>query len=205
MSYSLIAKEATLRKLTFLPLTAALIALLVPTAALAQGDSSIAGQVTDNTGGVLPGVTVEVASPALIEGSRVAVTDGNGQYAVTSLSIGTYTVMFTLPGFSTILRDGVELASDFTANIDAELNVGSVEETITVSGESPLVDVQRTTQNQVISREAVDALPTGRNPWAGYDAAGDDHQVGRRSGGGRGRWCWRRPAELLDAARLRPG
>jgi len=166
MSYSLIAKEATLRKLTFLPLTAALIALLVPTAALAQGDSSIAGQVTDNTGGVLPGVTVEVASPALIEGSRVAVTDGNGQYAVTSLSIGTYTVMFTLPGFSTILRDGVELASDFTANIDAELNVGSVEETITVSGESPLVDVQRTTQNQVISREAVDALPTGRNPWA---------------------------------------
>ena len=165
-SESLLSKEATLRKLMFLPLTAALIALLVPTAALAQGDSAIAGQVTDNTGGVLPGVTVVVASPALIEGSRVAVTDRSGQYAVTALSVGTYSVTFSLPGFSTVLRDSIRLSSDFTANIDAELNVGSVEETITVSGESPLVDVQRTTQREVIDREAVDALPTGRNPWA---------------------------------------
>ena len=154
-----------MRKITFLPLTAALIALLVPTTALAQGDSSVAGQVQDATGGVLPGVTVEVASPALIEGSRVTVTDGSGQYAVTALSIGAYTVTFSLPGFSTVVRDGIQLASNFTANIDAEMRVGSLEETITVSGESPLVDVQRTTQREVITRESVDALPTGRNPW----------------------------------------
>ena len=154
-----------MRTIKFLPITAALIALLLPGVALAQSNSTVAGQVTDATCGVLPGVTVEVASPALIEGSRVAVTDGQGQYAVTSLTVGAYTVTFTLPGFSTVVREGIELSSDFTANIDAEMTVGSIEETITVSGESPLVDVQRTQQTEVITREVVDALPTGRNPW----------------------------------------
>ena len=154
-----------MKTIKLLPLTAVLIALLLPGVALAQSNSTIAGQVTDATGGVLPGVTVEVASPALIEGSRVAVTDGQGQYAVTSLTVGAYTVTFTLPGFSTVVREGIELSSDFTANIDAEMTVGSIEETITVSGESPLVDVQCTQQTEVITREVVDALPTGRNPW----------------------------------------
>ena len=153
-----------MRIVKLLPLTAALIALLVPGVALAQ-TSAVAGQVTDSTGGVLPGVTVEASSPALIEGSRVAVTDGQGQYAITTLRPGTYAVTFTLPGFSTVVRDGIVLISDFTAAVDVELTVGSVQETITVSGESPLVDVQRTSQTEVLTREVVDALPTGRNSW----------------------------------------
>ena len=155
-----------LNKIRFLPLAAALIALLLPGVAFGQSDSSIAGQVADATGGILPGVTVEAASPALIEGSRVAVTDGQGQYNIAGLRPGTYTVTFTLPGFSTMVRDGIELVVNFTANVDAELTVGSIEETITVSGQSPLVDVQRTAETQILSREVVDSLPTGRTPWS---------------------------------------
>ena len=101
---------------------------------------------------VLPGVTVEAASPALIEKVRTVVTDGEGQYKIVDLRPGTYTVTFTLAGFSTVKRDGIELSAGFTATINAELRVGSLEETITVSGQSPMVDTQNVTQQKVITR-----------------------------------------------------
>ena len=140
---------------------AACIALL-PVAALAQ-TGSIAGEVKDASGAVLPGVTVEVASPALIEKVRSATTDGSGQYKVIQLPPGIYTVTFTLPGFNTVKRENVELTSDFTATINADLKVGAVEETITVSAESPVVDVQNITTRTVMTRDVLDAIPTGRN------------------------------------------
>ena len=123
--------------------------LLLPTAALAQ--SSFVGTVTDNTGGVLPGVTVEVASPVLIEKIRTAVTDGQGRYTITQLRPGTYSFTFTLTGFGTVKREGVTLASDFTGTVNAQLQVGSLEETITVSGQTPLVDVQSAARTVVFS------------------------------------------------------
>ena len=137
--------------------------LLLPTTVFAQ--SAISGQVLDNTGGTLPGVTVEAASPALIEGTRVFVTDGQGQYTIINLEPGDYSVTFTLPGFSTLIRDGINLVADFTATVNVTLTIGALEETITVSGESPLVDVQQARRIQVLTREVLDSMPTGRNTW----------------------------------------
>ena len=128
------------------------------TAATVQAQT-IAGTVKDASGAVMPGVTVEVASPALIEKVRSAVTDGAGQYRIVSLSPGVYDVTFTVPGFNTVKRTGVELTGDFTATVNADLKVGSLEETITVSGASPLVDVQSLTTQTVLTREVIDALP----------------------------------------------
>jgi len=141
---------------------AAMIALL-PGVATAQGTSSIAGSVKDASGAVLPGVTVEAASPALIEKVRTVVTDGSGNYKIIQLRPGIYTVTFTLPGFSVVKRDNVELTADFTATINTELKVGTLEETITVAAESPIVDTQSITTRTVMTRDVLDALPTGRN------------------------------------------
>ena len=113
--------------------------LLLPSWALAQ--ASIAGVVKDTSGAVLPGVTVEATSPALIEKVRSAVTDANGQYRVEDLRPGAYVVTFRLAGFNTVQREGIELTGSFAARIDAELKVGALEETITVTGETPIVDV----------------------------------------------------------------
>src|SRR5262249_52283059 len=124
---------------------------------------TIAGSVKDATGAVLPGVTVEAASPALIEKVRSVVTDGSGEYKVVDLRPGTYTVTFSLPGFSTVRLEGIELTSAFTATINAELKVGEIQETVTVSGESPIVDVQNVVQKQTASRDVMDSLPTDRN------------------------------------------
>ncbi|MCH8991607.1 MAG: carboxypeptidase regulatory-like domain-containing protein, partial [Acidobacteria bacterium] len=135
--------------------------LLVPVVAAAQ--TTLAGQVSDNTGGVLPGVTVEAASPALIEGSRVAVTDGTGQYTIIDLRPGLYSLTFTLPGFGTQVRDELVLASDTTMTIDVSLSVGSIEESVTVSGESPVVDVQQVERTEVLTREVLAAIPTGNS------------------------------------------
>src|SRR5439155_19863419 len=112
--------------------------LLLPAVAYAQG--SIAGVVRDASWAVLPGVTVEASSPALIERVRSVVTAGTGQYRIELLPPGEYTVTFTLPGFSTVKREGIQLTGTFTAAIDAELRVGAIEETITVTGETPIVD-----------------------------------------------------------------
>ena len=138
--------------------------VLMPAAALAQ--SSIAGNVTDDTGGVLPGVTVEAASPVLIEGQRIGITDGTGNYNIVGLTPGTYAVTFTLPGFGTQVRDELILGADLALNIDVALAVGSVEETITVSGETPVVDVQQVQRVEVLSRETQEAIPTGRSMWS---------------------------------------
>ncbi len=135
--------------------------MLVPAAASAQ--SAIAGQVSDNTGGVLPGVTVEAASPALIEGSRVVITDGTGQYTIIDLRPGTYSLTFTLPGFGTQVRDDLVLGADVTMPIDVSMSVGAVEESVTVSGASPVVDIQQAERTEVLTRETLEAIPTGNS------------------------------------------
>jgi hypothetical protein len=134
----------------------------VSSAVWAQGTSGISGVVKDTTGAVLPGVTVEAASPVLIEKVRSAVTDDQGVYRIVNLVPGTYTVTFSLTGFSTVKREGIALTSNFTATVDAELRVGSIEETVTVSGQSPIIDVENVVRQRVISRELLDALPTNR-------------------------------------------
>jgi hypothetical protein len=136
------------------------VALVSPAAARAQ--SAISGLVTDTSGAVLPGVTVEASSPAIIEGARTVVTDGQGRYQLDALRPGVYKVTFSLEGFTALVRDGVELAANFTAPINVQLRVGSLEETITVSGQSPVVDVQRTTRSEVVTSEQLNTLPTGR-------------------------------------------
>jgi hypothetical protein len=134
---------------------------LLPSVAFAQ--ASITGTVKDASGAVLPGVTVEAASPVLIEKVREAVTDASGRFQILDLRPGTYTVTFTLPGFNTFKRDGVILSGAAASSVDAELRVGSLEETITVTGESPVVDTHTLTKQQVLSADVVDALPSARN------------------------------------------
>jgi carboxypeptidase family protein len=138
--------------------------VFAPTPAFAQ--SAIAGVVKDATGAVLPGVTVEASSPALIERVKTAVTDEAGLYRIIDLRPGEYVVTFTLTGFNTFKREGIDLPSDFTATVNAELRVGALEETVTVTGASPVVDVKSATTQQVLSRDLLDAVPTGRNIWA---------------------------------------
>jgi hypothetical protein len=134
---------------------------LLPALVSAQ-TGSIAGAVKDTTGAVLPGVTVEAASPALIEKVRTVVTDGQGQYKIVDLRPGTYTVTFTLSGFNTVKREGLELTTGFTAPANAEMRVGALEETITVSGASPIVDVQNARSQNVLTREVLDTLPSSK-------------------------------------------
>src|SRR5216684_8472230 len=116
--------------------------LIVPSLASAQ--SAISGLVRDATGAVLPGVTVEAASPVLIEKVRTVVSDDQGRYTIVDLRPGTYTVTFTLTGFNTLKRDGVDLPGNFTMTLNADLHVGSLQESVTVSGATPIVDVQST-------------------------------------------------------------
>ncbi|MFN7916730.1 MAG: TonB-dependent receptor [Vicinamibacterales bacterium] len=130
--------------------------------ALAQAQSAFTGVVKDTSGAVLPGVTVEAASDALIEKTRSVITDADGGYRLVDLRPGTYSLTFSLEGFSTVKREGVQLSSDFTMTINTELKVGALEETLTVTGAAPTVDVQSTTKSQVLNREALDAIPTGR-------------------------------------------
>src|SRR5262249_51355139 len=125
---------------------AGLLTLPVPSSGQALG--TVAGVIKDSSGAILPGVTVEVASPVLIEKVREAVSDGTGQYRIINLPPGTYSVTFTLTGFSTIKREGVDVTAGFTASVNAELKVGTVAETITVSGETPMVDIQSAAQTR---------------------------------------------------------
>jgi len=131
--------------------------VFVPAAAWAQ--SSITGVVRDSSGGVLPGVTVEASSPALIEQVRSVVTDAQGLYRIADLRPGPYTVTFTLPGFTTVKRTGIELRAEFTAAVDIELQVGNLAETITVSGEAPLVDTRSARAQTQYAAETLQSLP----------------------------------------------
>jgi hypothetical protein len=134
---------------------------LVPSAVSAQ--SQFTGLVTDESGAALPGVTVEVASPVLIEKIRTGVTDGTGRYTIIDLRPGTYKLTYTLAGFATTIRDAVELPTQFVATINVQLKVGSLEESITVSGETPIVDTQQAARTVVLGRDLYDALPTTRS------------------------------------------
>ena len=154
-----------------------------PAAAYAQ--ASFAGIVKDTSGAVLPGVTVEASSPVLIEKSRSAVTDGEGRYIIQNLRPGNYRVAFTLPGFKTVVRESVELLGTSVVNVNADMAIGTVEETITVSGATPTVDLQSTTRQVSITQEIVAALPTSRTPFSlGVLIAGVRQDVGGRDVGG---------------------
>ena len=144
-------------------LTACAVIACVLLGAGAARAQQIGGTVSDTTGGVLPGVTVEVRSPDIIEQVRTAVTDGAGQYLVVALEPGTYSVTYTLPGFTTLIREGIELTTGFTASVDVQLAVGDVQETITVTGDSPVVDIQNNLQRQIMDREVIDTVPTGKS------------------------------------------
>jgi len=136
--------------------------LALPASARAQS-SGIAGLVRDSSGAVLPGVTVEAASPALIERSRTALTDTQGRYNIVDLRPGVYTVTFTLPGFSTVKREEIQLSAQFVATVNAELRVGTLEETVTVTGESPIVDTSNVVKRQIVDREVIESMPTSKN------------------------------------------
>ena len=143
------------------PMLVVMVSLLLPSAAYAQ--AVITGVVRDASGGVLPGATVEAASPVLIEKVRSVVTDANGQYRIVDLRPGTYAVTATLQGFTTLKREGIELSGTFVATVNLDLKVGSLEETITVTGESPIVDVQSARTQQIIDKDALAAIPSSRN------------------------------------------
>jgi hypothetical protein len=139
---------------------AAFALLSMPTPASAQ--SSITGLVKDATAGVLPGVTIEVASPALIEKVRTAVSDAQGRYSIVDLRPGIYKVTFTVQGFTTFVQEGIDLPSNFTATVNADMKLGAVEESVTVSGQTPVVDVQNAQRTTILNRELLDAIPVAR-------------------------------------------
>ena len=143
-----------------------LLAVVALFPAVVSAQTTIAGTIRDSSGGVLPGVTVEAASPVLIEKVRTAISDGSGQYRITELLPGTYTVTISLPGFATVRREAVQVTGVGVITINADLKVGDIQETITVTGETPIVDVQSTRRQQVIDDSTLNALPATR----GYNA-----------------------------------
>lgn len=139
------------------------IALFLVTPAVVFAQASITGTVRDTSGAVLPGVTVEASSPSLIEKVRSATTDGNGQYRIVDLRAGQYSVTFSLQGFTTVKREGVALEGSFTAAINVDMRVGALTETITVTGESPIVDVQSVKRQMVLDNDMISAIPSSRS------------------------------------------
>src|SRR5688572_21161233 len=132
--------------------TALVIGLLVPTASLAQGGGAsstgtIQGRVTDNSGAVLPGVSVTATSPSMI-GTQTQVTNENGSYRFPAVPPGVYTVTFELAGFSSVKREDVSISLGFTANLNVEMSVAALQETVTVTGESPIIDTSATSVQQ---------------------------------------------------------
>ena len=148
-----------MRKCLWGMLLVAVVTLLLPSSASAQ--ASIAGSTRDTSGAALPGVTVEATSPALIEKVRTAVSDERGLFRIVNLPPGTYSVTFALPGFNQVKRDGVELSGSFNATVDADLSVGGVTETLTVTGASPIVDVQSIRRQTTISNEVLTSYSNG--------------------------------------------
>jgi Carboxypeptidase regulatory-like domain len=169
-------------------LVVVLVSLLLPSAAYAQ--AAITGVVRDASGAVLPGATVEATSPALIEKVRSVSTNAAGQYRIIDLRPGTYSVSFSLPGFTTVKREGIELTGSFVATVNADLRVGALEETVTVTGESPIVDVQSARTQQILDRDVLSAIPSSRNINGiqaiipGMTVAGDDGGIAGTMQGG---------------------
>lgn len=151
------------RRLHWLSAALTTVLVLIPIVASAQ-TGTIAGVVRDTSGAVMPGVTVEATSPALIERVRSSLTDGSGQYKIVDLPPGDYTVTFTLTGFNSVKREGIALSAGVTATVNGDLRVGALEETITVSGASPLVDVQNTREQATMTRDIIDAMPVAKSP-----------------------------------------
>src|SRR5437667_3637593 len=149
--------------MTFLSRSSAVLFVLLLLPSLAYAQAAITGVVKDTSGAVLPGVTVEAASPVLIEKVRSVVSDSTGQYRIVDLRPGTYTVTFSLPGFSTVKREGIELSGSFVATVNGDLKVGALEETITVTGETPVVVVQSVKVQQTVTKEILAAIPSSRN------------------------------------------
>ena len=183
------------------PLLLVAAVLFVPGTAYAQV-GAIAGVVRDASGAVMPGVTVEVTSPALIEKVRSTITDDSGRYQITVLPVGTYKITFALQGFSTVERDNVQLTSDFTANVNAQLAVGNITETVSVVAESPAVDIQNARVQYVFKGDDIADLPTERDLGGllnlvpvGHDEPGHVHR--RRRG------LLQRDRPRLQLARLR--
>ena len=164
--------------------------MLLPAAVLAQ-QGNIAGTVRDAQGGVMPGVLVEVTSPALIEKVRSATSDQSGQYRITNLPVGTYSVTFSLEGFTKQQQNNIVLTTGFTAPVNGTMTVGQLSDTVTVVGEAPTVDVQNARQVSTFAGEAIRDLPTTRNIRSlltltpGLTATG----LGADCVGGVGVWC----------------
>ncbi|MEO8258962.1 MAG: carboxypeptidase regulatory-like domain-containing protein [Acidobacteriota bacterium] len=176
-----------------------LVLVAVPASLRAQG--AITGVVKDASGAVLPGVTVEASSPALIEKIRTVVSDDTGQYRIIDLRTGTYGVTFSLPGFSTVKREGIELTGTFVATINADLKVGTLAETITVTGETPIVDVQSAKVQTTLNRDVIAAIPTSRNATGimgvipGMASNGDSGGITGGTGGGASSMHGGRPSD----------
>ena len=152
--------------LRFGKVSAALVALLLlPSAVFAQ--ATIAGVVRDASAAVLPGVSVEASSSVLIEKTRSVITDGTGQYRLTDLPPGTYVLTFSLQGFSTIKRDGLAVSGSGVITVNADMRLGQLTETVTVTGESPIVDTQSVRREVVLNNETLSTLPASR----GYGSA----------------------------------
>ena len=166
MRFSIRRHTLPRRPVWALLLIVGVIALAAPAAA--QNTGAFQGTVTDDTGGVLPGITVTLASDALIAGPAIAVTDGNGTYRLGQLPPGIFALTFELPGFGTIVRDELRLTVGFTAEINITMVVGALEESITVSGESPVVDIQQTATSIALTREIIEAVPRGRGLMDAY-------------------------------------
>ena len=172
--------KATLIALAMLSLSAA-------TTEAQQTPAGIAGVVRDTTGGVLPGVTVEATSPALIEGVRVVVTDAQGRFNIVDLRAGTYAVTFTLVGFTSFRSEEIVLRSGFTATVNAGMMVGTIQETVTVVSQSPVVDVENTQRKQVFDTEVLQALPSAAKDYsslAGLILGATPSRPGRNDVGG---------------------
>ncbi|MEO8100766.1 MAG: carboxypeptidase-like regulatory domain-containing protein [Acidobacteriota bacterium] len=146
----------------FAPLSLLIFPVLALMSSMASAQSAISGQVKDTSGGTMPGVTVEAASSALIEKSRIATTSGDGRYAIIDVRPGIYTMTFTIEGFTTV-KQQVEVPSSVTVPVDAEMKVGSVRETITVEPTVATVDLQNVAHPETLSRNEMDSAPTARN------------------------------------------
>jgi hypothetical protein len=184
-------------------LAAATVLTLSGVAAAQQQTGNIVGKVSDNTGAVMPGVTVTVSGPALLQ-PRTIVTSETGTYRAPDLPIGTYQVKFELPGFSTIVMQDIRLTIGFTAELNATLEVSALEETITVSGESPIVDTKSTTERTTYDLETLQNIPSARDPWVmlerapgiamdrvnvgGTQSGQQSGYVSRGSGSGNNKW-----------------